>query len=469
MSNPLDGLKSYSLLDALSGRRTRRVARGTSINARSLSYESTNQPAPLEPLEEAILIVSTGLTGITTHDGPLDSTSYGRELGTPFLNVLARSGSSPDNSQPTHFVMVNDEGTWLLKRLAPAESLALMKQLPARWSEWSESDWVAAAAAVKHRLLPNRLDFPRAFPYYLGWNKQLSNRPGTTMFLPLVDTTRMYINALLNICSEPDKERPLFLDEWRTFHPRNALDWMGWVAAKLHLAPPIPYHPIGGVQWIRSGFINPNIPIPLGLVRTFLSDHESFYLTQNLMLLAQAMGLGGWVHVCPPGSYVFDGGGGKAGTGLGFRMQKPEKRWWRWPPLPANQPNPVGIDGVLESLSPPYVSSMDEAVDRILEQKYSAQGAYGNQAMFGKSYRRPGDADAFLKEGERYTANAIAYTKEVCNYIWDTYGRFPAHVDAFYQPGTWLQVCHLEMEYYAKYFEPGLYRNQAGHDAAWHR
>jgi hypothetical protein len=89
--------------------------------------------------------------------------------------------------------------------------------------------------------------------------------------------------------------------------------------------------------------------------------------------------------------------------------------------------------------------------------------------MFGKSYRRPGDADAFLKEGEHYTANAIAYTKEVCTYIWDTYGRFPAHVDAFYQPGTWLQVCHLEMEYYAKYFEPGLYRNQAGHDAAWHR
>jgi hypothetical protein len=444
----LTGLLDYSLLSAIANRRSRRVARGTSVFSRGLNYESPHQPEPLSPLEEAVLIVSTGLTGITTHDGPLDSTTHGRELGTPFLNILARAGSSPDNSQPTHFIMVNDEGTWLLKRLQPDQGLALMKGLPTSWREWTESDWLAAAEAVKHQLRPDRLDFPRAFPYYLGWNKQLSNVPGTTMFLPLVDTTRMYINALLNICSEPDGQRPIFLDEWQSFHPKNAMDWIGWLAGKLHLAPAIPYQPIGGVKRARGGFVNPNIPIPLGLVRTFLSDHESFFLT--------------------PGAYLFDGQGGKVGEGLGFRMHTPDRTWGRWPPLPASQPNPVGIDGVLEGLCPPYVT-VDEAVDRILEQKYGADGAYGDRAIFNRPYRRAEDGRAFLAEGERYSTGAIEYTREVCRYIYDTYGRFPAHVDAFYQPGTWLQVCHVEVEYYERFFDPRLYQRQAEHQRRWHQ
>jgi nitroreductase len=463
----LTDLAGYPLLSAIAERRSRRVARGTSVLSRGLDYESRNRPEPLSELEEAILIVSTGLTGITTHDGPLDSTTHGRELGTPFLNILARSGSSPDNSQPTHFIVVNDEGTWLIKRLPPAEGLALLKNLPTRWSDWNEADWLGAARAVKHRLRPDRLDFPRAFPYYLGWNKQLSNVAGTTMFLPLVDTTRMYINALLNICSEPDGQRPLFLDDWQPFRPRNAMDWIGWLAGRLHLAPAIPYQPIGGVKRARSGFVNPNIPIPIGLVRTFLSDHESFFLSQNLMLLAQAMGLGAWIHVSTPSAYLFDGQGGKVGAGLGFRMHTPEKKWGRWPPLPANQPNPVGIDGVLEGLCPPYVS-VDEAVDRILEQKYAAQGAYGNSAIFDRSYQNARDGKTFLQEGERYSAGAIEYTREVCHYIYDTYGRFPAHVDAFYQPGTWLQVCHVELEFYQRFFDPRLYERQARHQRDWH-
>ncbi len=463
----LADLLAFPLVSAIAQRRSRRVARGTSVLARELSYESPHRPEPLSPLEEAVLIVSTGLTGITTHDGPLDSTTHGRELGTPFLNILARAGSSPDNSQPTHFVMVNDEGTWLIRRLPAPAGLDAMKGLPTSWRDWTEADWLAAAALVKHRLSPTRLDFPRAFPYYLGWNKQLSNVPGTTMFLPLVDTTRMYINALLNICAEPEGQRPLFIDEWQQFHPRNAMDWIGWLAARVHLAPAIPYQPIGGVRRVRSGFVNPDIPIPLGLVRTFLSDHESFFLTQNLMLLAEGMGLGAWIHVTTPGAYLFDGQGGKVGPGLGFRMHTPEKKWRRWPPLPASQPNPVGIDGVLEGLCPPYVT-VDEAIDQVLEQKFGPGGAYGNSGIFDRAYRRPADGRAFLSDGDRYSTGAIEYTREVCHYIYDTYGRFPAHVDAFYQPGTWLQLCHVEVEYYERFFDPALFRRQAEHDARWH-
>ena len=57
----LQALFTYPLMSAIFDRRTRRVARGTSIVSGPISYTSTNTPAPLTPLEEAVLIVSTEL------------------------------------------------------------------------------------------------------------------------------------------------------------------------------------------------------------------------------------------------------------------------------------------------------------------------------------------------------------------------------------------------------------------------
>ena len=55
----------------------------------------------------------------------------------------------------------------------------------------------------------------------------------------------------------------------------------------------------------------------------------------------------------------------------------------------------------------------------------------------------------------------MQYVKDACNYLYETYGRFPAHVDAFYSPGMWLQFSHLEMEYYDRFFDPSQYTRQA--------
>ena len=99
--NGLKELFEYPFMSCLTDRRTRRVARGTSINAGPLSYTSPNQPDPLSKLEEAILIVSTGITGISTHDGPLIRPDGIPELATPFLNVIARSASSSSSTGST--------------------------------------------------------------------------------------------------------------------------------------------------------------------------------------------------------------------------------------------------------------------------------------------------------------------------------------------------------------------------------
>jgi hypothetical protein len=468
-SPALDALFNYPLMSAITDRRTRRIARGASLVSDGLSYTSPNQPQPLSPLEEAILVVSTGLVGQQTmHDGPLQIPGGGNELGTPFLNILSRSASSPDNAQATAFFMLNDEGTWLLKRLNGKDGLAFMSQFPPKWPDWSDSDWISAAAAIKVKLFDQRLDFPRQFPYYLGWNKQISNLPGTTIFFPVVDCTRAYINIILNLLSERDGQRPLFIDDWQCFKPADVVEAAEWAAIKTGLVDKqLPYQVVGGLSRAQDGWVNPDIYVPLGLETSMRVPYEAFFLLQNLMLLGQAMGVGGWVHssIAPP--YIFQRDTSKGWLGLGFRMQTPAKQWDVWPPLPSTQPNPVGIDGVLEGLCPPYVSSMDAAVDQVLAEKYTGAGPYSDLSVFERSYNSESYAQNYLSNAAHYSPQNVQYTKDICNYIWDTYGRFPAHTDAFYAPGIWLQFSHLELEYYQKFYNPELFARQAQHAQMW--
>ena len=466
--NGLNNFLSYPFISCLEERRTRRVARGTSIDAGPLSHTSTNRPAPLSRLEEAILIVCTGATGMTTHDGPLEKPNGGgRELGTPFLNVVARAASSADDCQATSFFLINDDGVFLLRQPKGRDAVDTMKSLPPRWSDWKDQDWIAAADAVRVRVSDHRVEFPREFPYYLGWNRQISNRPGTTLLFPVVDCTWQYINAILILLSEPDGQRPLFIDDFRKFHPKGIVETLAWLGGKLGLSTEIPYQPIGGLKWVRNKFVNRNNPAPLGLSRPLRTDYECFFAMQNLMLVGQAMGVGGWIHssIFPP--YIYETDPSKGWYGLGFRMMTPRKLS-PTPPIPASQPNPVGIDKVLEGLCPPYVGNMSEAVERVVEAKYGPRGPYGDQAVFARPYRDPRSGAAYLERASHYSKEAIEYTKEICTYLYETYGRFPAHVDAFHTPGMWVQFSHLELEYYEKFFEPGQYARQSRHDALWH-
>jgi hypothetical protein len=464
----LHELFAYPLMSAIFDRRTRRVARGTSIPSGPISYTSANKPAPLTPLEEAVLIVSTGLTGSTTmHDVPAKNADGSERFSAPLINVLARSASSIDNAHAVSFFLINDEGTWLIKQLRNQEAVAALAQRPPRWRDWTEADWLTAASGLKHRLYKERLDFPRHWPYYFIWNRQLSNRPGTTILLPIVDLTRQFINVVISLLSEEDGQRPLFVDDWRRFHPRSLLDWGAWLASWIGIVPNIPYQIIGGAKRGRDKWLNSEFPVPIGHYNTLRTDYETFFQMQNLMLVAQGMGLGAWVHAAVDAPYLFERDPEKGKFGIEFRMQKPTK-WRRWPPLPVPLENPIGIDGVLEALTPPYVESMDAAVDQVIEEKYGPGGTYGDDVIFDRAYKKNEYGDAFLKMANRRPkTEAVEYAKEICNYIYDTYGRFPAHANAFHLPGVWLQFSHLELEFYEKYFDASLYRRQAAHHEMW--
>ena len=66
------------------------------------------------------------------------------------------------------------------------------------------------------------------------------------------------------------------------------------------------------------------------------------------------------------------------------------------------------------------------------------------------------------------TPDVIACVKDICNYIYDTYGRFPAHVDAMYVPGVWVQAHHLDLAYYDAFYANGYSDTQRAHQQCWH-
>jgi len=247
-------------------RRTHRVSRGVpEVMAGTMTYRSEQKPLPLDELEEAILIAATGCTGLTMPDRPLQDPSSGQFImAKPSLTMTGRSADSPDNAQGTHFFMINDSGTYFLRKL-PAPDIS---------SEITADRLIERARQVKVQLLPNRIDVPgsRAFPAYLDSNRFLSNLPGTTMFLPVVDLSHQYINGLMYLLTEPEGARPALVDD-RNF-----------------------YRLAGVKKWVRNRFLNEDLKLPLGLIGTLRTQIEADLLVQNLMLLAEAMGLGAWIH-----------------------------------------------------------------------------------------------------------------------------------------------------------------------------
>lgn len=445
----LEALLSQSVLETIWRRRTHRVSRGASVPAGSMSYRSPHRPMPLEELEEAVLIALTGCSGLTMPDRLFEDPRDGAPImAKPNLAMAGRTAGSPDNAQGTHFFMINDTGTYYLRKLPPA---------PDR--PFDAATLIDRARQARVRVLDHRLDVAegkRDFPAYLDSNRFLSNIPGTTVFLPVVDLSHQYINALMYLLTQPDGARPVILDD-RNF-----------------------YRPAGVRKWVRNGFLNADIKLPLGALGPMRTQIEADLLLQNMMLVADAMGLGAWIHATiNPLIALGDPKFSRAyGRMLGFDFVTPRFRpadILRWQiPLPkyaSARSHPVGLraggEHLIKAACPPNYPSMQKAVDAVVAGKFGPNGIYTDRDLFARIYK--GDyGQRYLTEASAYDQRVIDCARDICTYIHDTHGRFPAHADAIHVPGIWLQTHHIEPEYYERFFVNGTTDAHARHSARWH-
>jgi hypothetical protein len=169
---------------------------------------------------------------------------------------------------------------------------------------------------------------------------------------------------------------------------------------------------------------------------------EQAFICQNMSLALQALGLAGWTFSGFIPRFAL-GAAPDLFKGLGFTFIEPKKGV-------INPPNtvPVGRDGVFEGYCPPYYKNMDEAIDTFHEHK---DANWESTKPFPYT-----EADKHLMRAPQPTETTKQIVKDVANYIYDTYGRFPAFVDPMYMRLVF-QAMNIDTEFYDEHYPKGSY------------
>jgi len=403
----------YPFFEAVFNRRSRRFGLGMELADTSLEFKSAHDPVPLNELEEALLVWSgTGLTGLCLADLP-------PEIGISVLcQWTGRTWPSACNNHGTELFFTNDKGLYFIdvKRMLPQNHELDM------FFKMSRDEKIERVLKLYHESLvkieDGRAQLPDKMPGLFDFNQWNTNKPGTSVFIPVTDITEEYINLLLLYCSN-------------TYGFTIIDDLTG--------------KPAGIEKWVKMGRLKEQVKLSLFdlevRILTGLNVEQAF-ICQNMSLALQALGLAGWTFSGFIPRFAM-GASPQLFKGLGFRFIQPKKGAID-PPATI----PVGMDGVFEAYCPPYYKDMNEAIDTFFEHK---NDAWKSDKPF--PYTEP---DKHLMKAPKPTERTIEIVKDIANYIYDTYGRFPAFVDPMYMRLVF-QAMHLDLEFYDKYYPPGSY------------
>lgn len=422
----------YPLLTALLERRSRRFGLGMNIPAGPLAFKSRHEPIPLTEAEEAALVFAA--CGITGH--ALADLCYAKGGGGNIMGgLVARTIASGDGLQTVALVVTNDQSTHLVRRPAElaGEDIPRLIQL-ARAGAFTE-----LYQRCRVKIKPGRAVTPTDPLFNINANRWSAHARGTTYFLPINDLTLMYVNGLLEIFNETTGA--FILDERNNFRPAGLARFGRSRGGHLEDDPQQ-----GRVATLRQieQFVTEFVTVEQGM------------MLQNLGLMAQALGLGGFPNFANHEFAWFQA--------LDFRMaQMPASRYLGAGPLarlamkilkrdPA-VPYPLGLERggqvLLKPFCPPYYPSMRDAVRAVVEMKFGAAGLFRKPTPGGPWAKQ---AD-FLAGVPPLSEAAIEATIAYGEYIYQRYGRFPAYLPP-YRTVLGFQACHLDAEFYDRYYRP---------------
>ena len=431
----------YPLLESLIKRRSRRFAKAMELDGGPLTHSSQHQPQPLTIEEEsALAFAACGITGPVLAELPFQSGEAPESgSGNIMTHLVGRTVASGDAVHSGIVFLINDEGAWMLKRPQdfPRSQIAEL----ARGAR--EHEFVELYQESRVRIANRRVDIPRELPFVPAFNKWSANLSGTSYFLPVEELSAFYINVLLTAFSEEFSY--FLLDDHNRFKPAG----------------------IGRFARSKGGHLYDDVTLgrvaTVTLLETWLYEFaalEQGQMLQNLGLMSQALGLGGFVHFAAhpfiwmqtlgfrmeniPSSRII---------GAGFLMKTLLRLLGQEVPVPTA----VGLERhgevLIKPYCPPYYRSMEEAVLAFVEYKFAE----------GEGTFRDGGKSTAWKDGAsvqanipRYSDEAISATIAYCEYIYDRYGRFPANSGPFRTVLAY-QAHHLDLEFYDRFYKPGAY------------
>src|ERR671910_2098307 len=105
-------LAEYPLMDALYGRRARRISLGSTIPDRPLAYESPHDPVPLTELERMLVLTSmAGTTG--WHYSITRNATYAGHMANYAAGAAGRTFPSAAGFQTSELFFTDDSGTYM--------------------------------------------------------------------------------------------------------------------------------------------------------------------------------------------------------------------------------------------------------------------------------------------------------------------------------------------------------------------
>jgi hypothetical protein len=420
----LEELGRFPLLAALFGRRSRRFGLGMTIPNGPFAYASRHPPLPLSDLERMLLVLSgAGISG--WHLGIEHTASGDATSGCNYpVRLTGRIAASAAGIETSELIVSDDAGTFItrFRDLDPA-------QLQELQSAADLGELLRRAERQCTRLAAGRVQLAAAAPHMDAHNFWNANQPGTTLFIPIVDLTQQFLALLAMSLSNGAVP-------WDPFHDR----------------------PCGDLdRFIRSGLLDQSnrasiVEIEQSALTT--GAIELGLICQNIVLVLQAMGLGGWMFTGLNAPSLLGAFAAEGVPGLGFRFTH-DPSW--------TAPNPVGLDGAFEGLCPPYYADMRAAVDRFVALKFGPGGAYDPA--------RPGpfrDNAQIKRQIERYSPAFIEALGEVAQYLHDTFGKFPATIPSLYVR-MYAQAQHIDLDFYDQFYGPEAYlETHREHLARWH-
>jgi hypothetical protein len=426
-----DPLKA-TLFEVLLNRRSRRVGLGMTIPAGPFKYSSPFKPVPLTDDEEAALaFAACGATGYALAD-----LSYGpNEGGSMLVGRLGRTVASPDAVNAVAVLVTNDRGTWLLKR--PQDFAAA--EFPELVSQARKGALTDLYKRGRIQLSDRRAAPPLDPGHNFSINRWSLYAPGTTYFLPIVETTTLTINAILELFSE---DMAIFLrDERAWFRPAGIGRFARGKGGHLNDKP----------HDLRTATIQ---VMETALLESMATEHGM--VLQNLALMTEALGLGGF-----PNFARHEYGWFKA---AGFRMHSmPASRYAGAPRVLSALAGafgrdplveyPVGLEKddqvLLKPFCPPYYESMKDAVHAFVKTKFGEDGTYRGGARQSSWL----DATSRTAEIPAPSATALEATIRYCDYVFRRYGRFPAYTAPF-RTVIGFQVCRVDVDFFDRFYEP---------------
>jgi len=397
-----------------------------------LAYQSARLPQPLTEDEEGLLaFAACGITGPVMAD-----MCYTLEGGGGILAGFAgRTVASGDALQTVSLIYTNDKGAWYLRRPADFAPKDLSELIGL--SQGGQIQELHQRSAVQIR--DGRVAPPKEPLFNINANRWSAYAPGTTWFLPVNELTLMYINGLLEIFNE--HTGAFALDERAGFQPAGLRKFARSRGG--HLEDDPARGRVVTVKHIET------------LVTEFVTIEQGMML-QNLGLMAQALGLGGFPSFANHEFAWFEA--------LGFRMGRmPASRYLGAGPLvtlglkllgkDVDVPYPLGLEvngqAILKPYCPPYYSSMRQAVEAFVAFKFGQSGIYRSSETTTGWLESQAVRNAVPGPSEHAIEATIAY----CDYLWNRYGRFPVHLAPF-RTVLGFQACHLDPDFYARFYRP---------------